>query len=148
MLKGIDPLLTPDLLWLLASMGHGDEVALVDALHPAERIARHTGYGKPIRLPGVAMERAVRAVLSVMPLDDAVESPVRRMEVTGAPGEWPAVQQAVRAEVERAAPGVAIGGIERFAFYEAEKAAFGVVQVGDARPWGCFLLRKGNGGLG
>jgi L-fucose mutarotase len=31
MLKGIPPLLTPDLLHALASMGHGDAIAIVDA---------------------------------------------------------------------------------------------------------------------
>jgi L-fucose mutarotase len=43
MLKGIDPLLTPELLWVLAAMGHGDDIALVDSNHPAERVARTTG---------------------------------------------------------------------------------------------------------
>lgn len=144
MLKGIDPLLTADLLWVLASMGHGDDVALVDANHPAERIARATASGRLVRLPGLPMARAVRAILSAMPLDDDSSESVRRMLVAGASDDWPDVQCEVRTEVSRAMrdPG-SIGGIERFAFYEAAKAAFAVVQVGDPRPYGCFLLRKG-----
>ena len=34
MLKGIDPLLTPALLQVLAAMGHGDETVLTRALQP------------------------------------------------------------------------------------------------------------------
>ena len=30
MLKGIDPLISPDLLLSLAEMGHGDELVIVD----------------------------------------------------------------------------------------------------------------------
>ncbi len=34
MLKTIDSVLSADLLWMLAAMDHGDDVALVDASHP------------------------------------------------------------------------------------------------------------------
>ena len=67
MLIGLDPLLSPDLLWVLAAMGHGDDLALVDANHPAETIARATASGRLVRLPGVRIERAARAILSVLP---------------------------------------------------------------------------------
>jgi L-fucose mutarotase len=146
MLKNIDPVLTADLLWLLASMGHGDDLALVDANHPAERIARATVSGRLVRLPGLSMARAARAILSVFPLDDFVPDPVRRMEVVGDPAAIPAVQREVQAEIDRVAAfgrPIVMVGIERFAFYEAAKTGFGVVQVGDTRPYGCFLLRKG-----
>ena len=144
MLKGIDPLLTADLLWVLDAMGHGDDLALVDANHPAERIARATASGKLIRLPALPMARAMRAILSVLPIDDFQPDPIRRMEVIGAPLEWPPVQREVQEEIERARMASApMAGIERFAFYEAAKAAFAVVQVGDPRPYGCFLVRKG-----
>ncbi len=144
MLKGLDPLLSADLLWVLAAMGHGDDLALVDANHPAETIASATTSGRLIRLPGLAMDRAARAILSVLPLDDFEPAPVRRMLVVGSPDEIPAVQAAVQAQIDRAlgAPSPAVG-IQRFAFYEAARMAFAVVQVGDPRPYGCFLLRKG-----
>jgi L-fucose mutarotase len=131
-------LLTPDLLWVLAAMGHGDDIAVVDALHPAERIARRTTHGRVVRLAGVCMEDAVRAILSVMPLDDFVPDPVRRMEVVDDRAAMPEVQRAVQALLP--AP---MHALERFAFYAAEEQAFAVVQVGDARPYGCFLMRKG-----
>ena len=102
MLKGIDPVLTADLLSTLAAMGHGDDLALVDANHPAETIAAATTRRRPIRLSGLTMERAARAILSVLPIDDFEPAPVRRMEVVGDPAAMPAVQRAVQAEIDRA----------------------------------------------
>lgn len=144
MLQGIDPLLSPDLLYLLAAMGHGDEIALVDANHPAETVAATTTSKRLVRLPGIAIEDATRAILSVLPLDSYVDAPVRRMEVVGDPAQWPAAQLAVQTVLEKlpSAP-VAVAGLERFAFYEAARSAFAVIQVGDNRPYGCFLFRKG-----
>ena len=144
MLKGFDPLLSPDLLWVLAAMGHGDDLALVDANHPAERIARATVSGRIVRLPGVTMPRAACAILSVLPIDDFVADPVRRMEVVGDAAAIPDVQREVQAEVDRAAArSLAMDGLERFAFYGAAERAVAIVQAGDIRPYGCFLIRKG-----
>lgn len=144
MLKGLDPILTPDLLWLLAAMGHGDDIAVVDANHPAERIAHATATGRIVRLPGLTMARAIRAILSVLPLDDFEPAPVRRMQVVGDASAIPEIQREVQAALDTAAGRPQpMASIERFAFYEAAKASFGIVQVGDTRPYGCFLLRKG-----
>lgn len=144
MLKGLDPVLSADLLWVLAAMGHGDDLALVDANHPAETIARATTSGRLITLPGLSIARAARAILSVLPIDDFEPAPVRRMEVVGDPAAIPAVQSETQAEIDRTLgrPSPA-SGIERFAFYEAARKSFAVVQVGDPRAYGCFLLRKG-----
>lgn len=145
MLKNLDPVLSADLLWVLAAMGHGDDLALVDANHPAETIASATTSGRLIRLPGLTMQRAARAILSVLPIDDFEPEPLRRMEVVGDAAAIPEVQRAVQAEIDSAFGGwpTPVAGIERFAFYEAARRAFAVVQVGDPRPYGCFLLRKG-----
>jgi len=144
MLKGIDPLLSPDLLHVLATMGHGDDIALVDGNHPAATVASATTSGKLIQLPGVAIEDAARAILSVLRLDTFVDDPVRRMEVVGDPGEMPEAQLAVKAVLDHSIDTPApMKGLERFAFYEAAKSAFAVVQVGDCRPYGCFLFKKG-----
>jgi len=142
-LKSIHPILSPDLLWILASMGHGDDLVLVDANHPATAIARSTASGRLVTLPGLRMAEAAAAILTVLPIDDFQPAPVRRMEVVGAPEELPPVQREVQAELARAMPGLEMQGLERFAFYAAARAGFAVVQVGDARPYGCFLLRKG-----
>jgi len=139
-LKGIDPLLSADLLWVLAAMGHGDDLALVDANHPAERIARATASGRLVRLPGVSVARVARAILSVLPIDSFEPHPLRRMEVVGDPAALPPPQREVLALL---GPGGAMQGIGRFAFYAAAEKSFAVVQAGDPRPYGCFLLRKG-----
>lgn len=144
MLKTLDPLLSPDLLWVLAAMGHGDDLAVVDANHPAEAISRATASGRLVRLPGLPMARAARAILSVMPLDSYVSDPARRMLVVEDPGAIPEVQSEVQSEIDRAeGRHVPLAPLERFAFYEAARLAFAVVQVGDLRPYGCFLFRKG-----
>lgn len=144
MLKGIDPILTPELLRCLAAMGHGDDLALVDANHPAARISGTTSNGRLIELPGISIARAARAILSVFPIDDFTDDPIRRMLVVGNPSEIPPVQREMQAEVDRAAGRrIEMAGIERFAFYAAARNAFAVVQVGDTRGYGCFLLRKG-----
>jgi len=144
MLKNLDPVLSAELLWVLAAMGHGDDLALVDANHPAQTIAGATTSGRLVRLPGLTMHRAARAILSVLPIDDFEPAPVRRMEVVGDAAAIPDVQSAVQIEIDKALGRPApLAGIERFAFYEAARRAFAVVQVGDPRPYGCFLLRKG-----
>ncbi len=90
------------------------------------------------------MARVAGAILSVLPIDDFLPDPIRRMQVVGEPDARPDVQQQVQSRVAAVLnPSVTLQGIERFAFYEAAKAAFAVVQVGDPRPYGCFLFRKG-----
>lgn len=141
MLRNVDPVLTADLLWVLAAMGHGDDLALVDGNHPAVRIAKATSSGRLVQLPGLTMGRAI---LSVLPIDDFVSDPVRRMEVVGDAVTIPDVQREVQQEIDRASgKHLPLVGVERFAFYDAAIKAFAVVQVGDVRPYGCFLLRKG-----
>jgi len=139
MLKNIDPLLNADLLHVLAAMGHGDDIALVDRNFPATANARRL-----IRLTGADVVAVGRAVLSVFPLDSFVDHPVRRMQMVGKPDEVPPVQQDFQKVVD-AAEGRAwpMGSIERFAFYEAARQAFAVVATSESRPYGCFLLKKG-----
>ena len=49
MLKGISPILTPELLKIIAEMGHGDELVLADGNFPAasigKRCVRMDGHG-------------------------------------------------------------------------------------------------------
>jgi L-fucose mutarotase len=137
MLKGIDPLLSPELLFALASMGHGDEICLADANFPAASIA---GPKAPIRLPGADGARALKAVLSVMPLDGFVTHPAAVMAVVGDAQAVPAAVAAYRAVL---GPGVGVEAVERFAFYERARRAFAIVATGEARKYGNILLRKG-----
>ena len=144
MLKNIDPLLNADLLWVLAAMGHGDDLALVDANHPADTVASHCIVKKPLRVSAANMADVARAILTLFPVDDFTHDPVRRMEVVGAPDDVPPIQSEVQSVIDAAAGrSLPMAGIERYAFYDAAKKSFAVVQVNDARPYGCFLLRKG-----
>jgi L-fucose mutarotase len=139
MLKHIDPLLNADLLHALQSMGHGDELALVDCNFPAASTARRL-----IRLDGADAIRAACAVLSVFPVDTFVEPAAFRMEVVGAPAEVPTVQRAFQAALDDAeGRAIPIGALERFAFYERARRAYAVIATGERRPYGCFLLVKG-----
>jgi L-fucose mutarotase len=144
MLKGIDPVLNADLLWVLKSMGHGDDLIIADLNFPSDSVARETVYGKLIRAENVSAARVARAVLSIMPLDSFVEKPALRMEIVGKPDEIPPVQAEVQAEIDRAeGKSWPMGSIERFAFYDLSKKAYAVVQSGERRFYGCFVFKKG-----
>lgn len=144
MLKGIDPILNADVLHALKSMGHGDDLVIADMNFPSDSIARQTVYGKLLKLENVTAGRAAEAILSVMPLDSFVPHPALRMEIVGKPDEVPPVQQEVQAAIDKA-EGKAwpMGSIERFAFYEAAKKSYVVIQTGERRFYGCFVLKKG-----
>ena len=144
MLKGVPPIVGAELLWVLESMGHGDDLVLVDRNFPADSVARHSATGKLIRLDGVDCPQAARAILALYPLDSFVETPIQRMEVVGEPEILLEVHQEVLA-VAREAEGsdVAMGSIERHAFYAEARKGYAVVQTTEARPYGCFLLKKG-----
>ena len=144
MLKGIDPILNADVLNALRAMGHGDDLVICDTNFPADSVARQTVLGRLLRMDGVSAPRAVRAVLSVMPLDAFVDRPARRMEVVGKPDEIPPIQAEVQKEIDRAeARSWPMGSVERMAFYEAAKQAYCVVQTGERRFYGCFIFKKG-----
>ena len=144
MLKNIDPLLNADVLYALRAMGHGDELVLVDTNFPADSVARQTPLGHLLRIDAPTLAQAAAAVLSVMPLDGFIEDAAMRMEVIDAPDEIPAVQQEVQQAID-AAEGKPwpVGSIERFAFYERARKAYCVIQTGERRFYGCFILSKG-----
>lgn len=144
MLKGIDPILNADVLHALRSMGHGDDLIIADMNFPSDSVSRQTVLGRLLRLENVTAARAVKAVLSLMPLDSFVEHPALRMEIVGKPGEVPPVQAEVQAEIDAAeGRGLPMGSIERFAFYDLAKRAYAVIQTGERRFYGCFVLKKG-----
>lgn len=136
-LIGLDPLLSPDLLHALASAGHGDRIAIVDANFPAAANARRL-----VRLPGADAVAALRAVLSVFPVDAMDPEPVRSMQVVGDPAAVPAaVAEFATLLAERGA--AAPVPLERHAFYAAAREAFAIVATGESRPYGNILLTKG-----
>ena len=144
MLKHIDPLLSAELLFVLKSMGHGDDLLICDRNHPAASIAKHTVHGRVVPIFGADLPTLSRALLRHFPLDTFVDEPIVRMEVVGDPGKLVDAHKAMQDIADRAngAP-VKIKPLERFAFYEAARKSFTVVQTTDEGPYGCFILRMG-----
>jgi len=138
MLKGIDPLLGPDLLAILRAMGHGDEIAIVDANFPASSSARRL-----VRLDGVSATGAVRAVLSVLPLDTFVPNAAFRMQVVDDSDAVPPITKEFERLLRAQGYQGAIEAIERFSFYERARNAYAVVATGELRFWGNLILKKG-----
>jgi L-fucose mutarotase len=139
MLKNLDPLLGPDLLHVLAAMGHGDELVVADGNFPAASVARRL-----VRLDGIDAPRALRAILSLLPLDTFTATPAAVMAVVGDPGSVPPPVRDFQAIVDAAAGRpVRLEILERFAFYERARAAFAVVATGEPRPYGNILVVKG-----
>lgn len=139
MLKGIDPLLSGDLLKILDDMGHGDQLLLVDRNYPA------AASGKPvIRLGEVGIRRAVKAILSVYPLDSFIEHPLERMEVEDDPVKTTSLQDDVLSlAIESEERELEFGVIPRLDFYQRAKGAYAVVHTLEDQPYGCFILHKG-----
>jgi L-fucose mutarotase len=139
MLKNIDPLLSPELLATLRAMGHGDELAIVDANFPAESSGRLL-----IRADGLQATTVAGAVLSVMPLDGFVPCAAFHMQVVDEPGASLPIFDEFRELLRKHEPKTAkLEGIERFAFYERVKQCFAVVATGERRLYGNLILKKG-----
>ena len=139
MLINIDPILSPELLHALRSMGHGDKLVLADANFPSASLAK-----KLIRLDGVNIPNAAKAILSVLPLDSFVDYPIERMEIDDNPDEINDVHQDLIDVLKNSAGDKwKVGSIERFKFYEKAKQAYMIVSTTDARAFGCFIITKG-----
>jgi L-fucose mutarotase len=120
-------------------MGHGDELVVADANFPAASLARRL-----VRLDGVDAPRALRAILSVLPLDTFTPAPAAVMAVVGQPEAVPPPVREFRALLAAAAGRpLEVPALERFAFYERARGAFAVVATGEPRPYGNVLLVKG-----
>jgi L-fucose mutarotase len=144
LLKGIDPLLTADLLHVLRSMGHGDKLCVCDCNFPAAEVATKTTSGKCIILT-VSLPEALSAICSVLPLDFFVESPVGFMAPQAGVDMPPAGKEvvlALEAAITKHAD-VKVKPIERFGFYEEARTCFAVVQTLERRPYGNVILAKG-----
>ena len=138
MLKGLDPLLSPDLLHILAAMGHGDELAIVDANFPAVALARRL-----IRLDGIEAPRALQAVLSLLPLDEFVAAPLAVMQDPNATADPPVIAAFRRAALAAEGHEVAVEALDRFVFYERARDAFAVLATGERRLYGNIIAKKG-----
>ena len=139
MLINIDPILSPEILHTLRSMGHGDKLILSDSNFPA-----YSMNSRVHRLDGVDAARAAKAILSVFPLDSFIESPIQRMEIDGKPDELNEVhKELMQTTAEVAGDHWKISSIERLKFYEEAKKAFAIITTNETRPFGCFIFTKG-----
>jgi len=143
MLKGIDHRLNADVLYTLRAMGHGDYLIVSDTNFPADSIAAETRAGELLRMENLTAAQAINAILSVMPLDTFVDDFAGRMQVGDDPTAIPPVQAEVAAEIKAVGEKREMQVIERFAFYDLAKGAYAVIQSGERRFYGCFMLRKG-----
>ena len=143
MLIKIDPILSPELLFTLRTMGHGDKLVLADANFPANSMNKNV-----IRLDGVNIKDAAKAILSVFPLDSFIVSQggtaANRMEVDDNPNELTEThKEFIQAVKDVSGESWKVGSVERQSFYTEAKKSYAIVTTTDARPFGCFILTKG-----
>ena len=138
MLKGITPILGPDLLHILRAMGHGDEIAIVDANYPGDSAGPEL-----VRLDGLSATDVLEAILTVMPLDTFVDEQAIGMAVVGQPDARVEIHGEFDRIVKKHEPEMKLTLLERFAFYDRVRGAYAVVQTGERRLYGNILLKKG-----
>lgn len=138
MLKNIPPLLGPDLLAILRAMGHGDEIAIVDANYPADSAGPVL-----VRLDGISATDVLDAVLTLMPLDDFVDHAAFVMQTVGDPNKREAVVDVFETILRQHEPAMSVSSLERFAFYDRVKQGYAIIQTGEQRLYGNIILKKG-----
>jgi L-fucose mutarotase len=139
MLKGISPMISPELLEVMARMGHGDELILADAHFPGE-----TFNNRVIRADGLKIADILLAILPLFELDSYVASPLIMMAAVTGDELDPLVEERYLKSIHVTNPNVAsIQRIDRFKFYERAKSAFAVVMTGETAKYGNIILKKG-----
>ena len=139
MLIGINPILSPEMLKTMRSMGHGDKIAIVDSNFPSNSLNKNV-----IRMDGLNITLALKAILSVFPLDSFVKFPAIRMEIDNQPKKINDVHNDfIRAIKKYSGKKWKIGSISRKKFYEEAKKSYAIIQTSESRPFGCFILTKG-----
>jgi len=139
MLINVNPLISPEILQLIRSMGHGDKFVLSDANFPS-----YSHANKLFRMDGLNIPQAAEALLSHFPLDSFIPNPVERMEIDGKPDEINEVHQDLIDTVKKVAgDNWKVGSVERQKFYIEAKKTMAVITTSDTRPYGCFMFTKG-----
>ena len=137
MLKGISPAVSPDLLKVLAEMGHGDEIVFSDAHFPAHTFGRDGAI--VLRADGLGCDRLLSGVIPLFELD-SYATPVVMMEAVKGDALDPAVEKRYRAALKYDGK---IELMERYAFYERAKKAYAIVLTGETAKYGNVILKKG-----
>ena len=139
MLINVNPLISPEILQLIRSMGHGDKFVLSDANFPS-----YSHANKLYRMDGLNIPQAAEALLSHFPLDSFIPNPVERMEIDGKPEEVNEVHQDLIDTVKKVSgANWKVGSVERQKFYVEARKAMAVITTSDTRPYGCFMFTKG-----
>jgi L-fucose mutarotase len=139
MLKGIPSVISPELMHLLMSMGHGDEMVLADGNFPAESNARRI-----IRADGLIAPPLLAAILQFLPLDTFGVNPVVVMQPVDENDPEPPIWSTYRSLIEQSADRqIELMPIERFAFYERAREAYGIVATSETALYANVILRKG-----
>ena len=138
MLKGLNPLLGPDLLKVLRAMGHGDEIAIVDGNYPADTDAKRL-----IRADGHSATALLDAILSVMPLDEMVPDCAFRPAAYNDPKRMEPVCVDFEKIVKKWEPKRHITALVGADFYTRVKSCYAIVATSEARLYGNIVLRKG-----
>lgn len=141
MLKGIPAIIPPELLMVLAEMGHGDEITIGDGNFPGNTFGRRV-----IRMDGHGVPEILDAILQLIPLDTYVNHPVALMQVTpGDPVEtpiWDTYKEIIQKYDDRGA--TCVEEVERFAFYNRVKEhSTVVVMSGEKAVYANVILKKG-----
>ena len=141
MLKGISPLLSPELLKVLCEMGHGDELVIADGNFPAESIGKNAAV---IRADGHGVPELPDAVLQLIPLDQSVDQPAALMKVVPGDPVVPVIWDEYRALLQKHGEDPdKVEMTERFAFYERAKKAYAIIATGETAIYANILLKKG-----
>lgn len=136
MLIGIPPLLSPDLLFTLRAMGHGDEIALVDGNYPAQAHAQRL-----VRADGHGIEAVLEAILTVLPLDEDVPAPLLRASLNNDAAQRGVIHE--RIDAIAAARGIAVQPLAGADLYPRIRAAHTIVATSEGALFANVLLRKG-----
>ena len=138
MLKGIHPAIGPELLKVLAEMGHGDEIILADAHFPG-----HSFNDQVLRIDGVKITTLLDGILPLFELD-SYDDPLIMMQAVEGDSLDPSVESSYRAEIEKHAPDAPeVIRIGRFEFYDRAEKAAAVVMTGEIAKYGNIILKKG-----
>lgn len=139
MLKGVPPVLSPELMHVLMSMGHGDEIVLADGNFPAAANARRL-----VRADGLAVPPLLEAIMQFFPLDSYATENALVMQVVPGDTVIPVIWKEYQAILEKAeGKGVRWAEIGRFAFYERARDAFAVVATSESALYANLILKKG-----
>ena len=138
MLKGISPILSPELLKILMEMGHGDELCIGDGNFPAASIAQRL-----VRLDGPGVTEILDAILALFPLDTYVDAPVTLMQVVPGDNVDPVIWKDYEKVIRKHESDKKIENIGRFEFYDRAKKCYAVVATGESALYANIILKKG-----